>query len=121
MDNPLLPEGRSARLWGPSIFYVVVGIGFLVTLLVTMNKYPLFPFKMDSAEWASAWLLATIGDYYATAFCLCGIVFATEGFLSGGMWSLGILLLGSWVSCAYMVYRCFVHRSLVLSSNKKPD
>eukprot|EP00419_Tripos_fusus_P006118 CAMPEP_0172671354 /NCGR_PEP_ID=MMETSP1074-20121228/10865_1 /TAXON_ID=2916 /ORGANISM="Ceratium fusus, Strain PA161109" /LENGTH=115 /DNA_ID=CAMNT_0013488385 /DNA_START=157 /DNA_END=503 /DNA_ORIENTATION=+ len=49
-----------------------------------MSKYPLFPFRMDSAEWASAWLLATIGDYYATAFCLCGIVFATEGFLSGG-------------------------------------
>uniref|UniRef100_A0A7S1RVQ8 Uncharacterized protein n=1 Tax=Alexandrium catenella TaxID=2925 RepID=A0A7S1RVQ8_ALECA len=102
----------SAAGWG----YVLLGVAFAASLVVTLGQHPLFPFKPSSAAWSFAWLLQTIWDYYATALCLCGVIVATEGWATGGLWSLGILLLGSSFSCFYVATRLLRRGTIALRS-----
>mmetsp|Transcript_73428 Transcript_73428/g.203928 ORF Transcript_73428/g.203928 Transcript_73428/m.203928 type:complete len:244 (-) Transcript_73428:37-768(-) len=107
-------EFSPAVAWSTAGFYAITGIAFVFALVLTMLRHPLIPFQVDSAEWASAWLFTTIGDYYATALCLCGVVLASEGLWTGALWCMGILLLGSGFSCAYIIYRCAAHKTIAL-------
>ena len=68
----------------------------------------------DSKEWLVAWLVMTVGDYYGACLCLCGFIVVTEPLVPAIGWSLGCLLLGSPVCCAYMLYRLHTHRTLRL-------
>mmetsp|Transcript_83388 Transcript_83388/g.236328 ORF Transcript_83388/g.236328 Transcript_83388/m.236328 type:complete len:205 (+) Transcript_83388:73-687(+) len=106
------PQSIAASLagWG----YVLVGVAFAVSIVFTLRQHPLFPWKPQDAAWSFAWLLQTIWDYYATAICLCGVIVATEGPVVGLFWSLGILLLGSSFSCAYVAMRLFRRGTLAL-------
>eukprot|EP00416_Gambierdiscus_australes_P014803 CAMPEP_0171074084 /NCGR_PEP_ID=MMETSP0766_2-20121228/11919_1 /TAXON_ID=439317 /ORGANISM="Gambierdiscus australes, Strain CAWD 149" /LENGTH=211 /DNA_ID=CAMNT_0011530839 /DNA_START=76 /DNA_END=711 /DNA_ORIENTATION=+ len=104
--------GTGALLTGWA--YVLVGVAFAVSLVFTLKSFPLFPFKPQSAAWSFAWLLQTIWDYYATAVCLCGVIIATEGWAVGGLWSLGILLLGSSFSCVYVAMRLLKRGTLAM-------
>merc|ERR1711865_1255448 len=101
---------------GAIAFYSVVGTTFTVVLVVTMIQHPLFPLQLESAAWASSWLITTCVDYAAAAVCLCGIVLATESTLAGLLWSFAMLCLGSVFSCSYLVYRAMTHQSLSLGT-----
>merc|ERR1719436_1405324 len=96
--------------WG----FVLLGVAFAASLLYTLKSFPLIPWKPQDAGWSFAWLLQTIWDYYATALCLCGVVIATEGWGKGLLWSLGILLLGSSFSCAYVAARLLRRGTIAL-------
>uniref|UniRef100_A0A7S1B1Z2 Uncharacterized protein n=1 Tax=Noctiluca scintillans TaxID=2966 RepID=A0A7S1B1Z2_NOCSC len=109
-------EGTLRRPFVVAVFYVVVGVAFVTGFVTTCVHYPLFPFQLDSADWSSAWLIATIGDYYATSLCYCGIIIATEGLWPGVLWCAGVLFLGSGFSCLWVVYRVLAHKSLALKS-----
>mmetsp|Transcript_36793 Transcript_36793/g.67452 ORF Transcript_36793/g.67452 Transcript_36793/m.67452 type:complete len:139 (+) Transcript_36793:25-441(+) len=102
-------------IWGASAFYALIGVAFLCRLTWNLATYGLFPFQMDSAAWAGAWLITTVGDYYVVAFCFSGIVIATEGLARGLLWALAINLLGSPCACVYMIYRLLSQRSLALT------
>lgn len=96
-----IPSGTVAAAWA----YALLGIVFAASLVATVHRHPLVPFQPSSAAWSFAWLIQTIWDYYATALCLCGIVIATEGWPVGLFWCMGILLLGSSFSCAWISLR----------------
>ncbi|CAK0857125.1 unnamed protein product, partial [Prorocentrum cordatum] len=107
------PRGRpgaTAAGW----LYLALGAAFAASLVATCRRFPLVPLQPRSASWSFAWLLQTIWDYYATALCLCGVVIATEGWMAGTLWSLGILLLGSSFSCAYVALRLLRRGTLAL-------
>lgn len=76
-------------------FYAFLSIAFTIYLIVLLITKPLFPFRSDSAEWSSSWLLLAVFDYYHMAACFVGIVIATENRIAGIVWSLLILLLGA--------------------------
>lgn len=117
--DPLLTQGSpSVKIRLAIAFYSVAGCAFLIALILTMIQHPLVPFQLDSADWASAWLITTIGDYAATASCLCGIVLFTESTYAGLAWSFAMFCLGSVFSCAYMIYRSVKHESLSLREAK---
>ena len=86
-------------------FYLILGLAFLALLGHTLLAQPLVPFRMDSLEWTSAWLLTTIGDYYVATLCLCGIIVATDGPAVGGAWTLAACLLGSPCACVWVAWR----------------
>ena len=39
-------------------------------------------------------MVESVGDYYASSVCLCGVLIATDSPLRGGIWSLLVLVLG---------------------------
>lgn len=56
-------------------------------------------------------------DYYGLSLCFCGIILATEKRLAfGGLWCLGVLILGSPAACAYMALRA-AKASIVLRTS----
>jgi len=86
-------------------FYATVGVGFAIQLARTLFKYPMLPFRPDSASWSFAWLITTVFDYYGAALCLCGVILSSEGPLKGVLWSLGCCLLGTPVCCMWVISR----------------
>jgi len=56
-------------------------------------------------------------DYYGVSLCFCGIILATEKLTTaGGLWCLGVLILGSPIACVYMALRA-AKASLVLKNS----
>ena len=45
-------------------FYATIGVGFAIQLTRVLLKYPMLPFRPDSASWSFAWLITTVFDYY---------------------------------------------------------
>lgn len=85
-------------------FYAVLFIVTLSGLVSTCNKYPLFPFNMESLDWSNAWLITTILDYYGACLCFCGVVLSSEPSLKVGIaWTVGFCLLGSPVCCIWVL------------------
>ena len=85
-------------------FYTVLFIVTLSGLVSTCNKYPLFPFNMESLDWSNAWLITTILDYYGACLCFCGVVLSSEPSLKVGIaWKVGFCLLGSPVCCIWVL------------------
>jgi hypothetical protein len=82
----------------------------------TFLHFPLLPLKLDNIQWLNAWILASAMDYELLALVMGGIVCATEG-ASGVMWTLGIMLGGPEVACAYIGNRQFSRMSLALKPN----
>ena len=107
----ILPQ---ERLWAAMAFFAVLGVACFGALTSTLLAQPLFPFQLENRDWLVARLFMTVGDYYGAALCLCGFIVATEPTASAMAWSLGCLLLGSPVCCAYMLYRLYCHRTLRL-------
>ena len=104
-------------------FYVIVGLAFALYLGRTLFAFPLLPFQLDDVNWCAAWLLTTVGDYYASSVCLCGVLVATDGPLRGGIWSALVLVLGSPWACAWTAIRLWTHRTLACASaapSKRP-
>ena len=96
-------------------FYAAVGLGFFALLAWTLIRQPLFPLQPSNAAWASAWLFTTVCDYYASTFCLCGVILATEGLLEGVVWSLACCLLGSPFGCAWVISRLWKHGTIAIT------
>ena len=85
-------------------FYAVLFIVTLSGLISTCNKYPLFPFNMESLDWSNAWLMTTILDYYGACLCFCGVVLSSEpSFKVGIAWTVGFCLLGSPICCIWVL------------------
>ena len=104
-------------------FYVLVGLAFALYLGRTLFAFPLLPFQLDAVRMVREWLLTTVGDYYATSVCLCGVLIATDGPLRGGVWSALVLVLGSPWACAWTAIRLWTHRTLACASaapSKRP-
>merc|ERR1712087_709658 len=103
-----MPRSVAAQI----AFYSALGLCFFALLASTLMAHPLFPFRMDDVDWTAAWLLTTVGDFYTSTWCLCGVIIATDGVASGGLWSLAISLLGSPFACAWVSLRLHRHHSL---------
>ena len=97
-------------------FYATLAVSFAALLARTLSAQPLFPFQPDDAAWCSAWLFTTVGDYYVSTFCLCGVILWTDGAVYGTAWTLACCLLGSPSACAWVILRLCKHRTLALSS-----
>lgn len=86
--------------------YVLLGVACLTTLTITFRRHPLFPFRPSELAWCRAWLATTVADYYGAALPLCGVIVATSPTLAEGLtWSMGVLVLGSPVACAWAARR----------------
>ena len=86
------------------VLYACLFVFTLSTISLTLHHYPLFPFQTDSAEWVKTWLAATIVDYYGSTLCLCGVILSTaDSWWAGILWCVGCCLLGSPVSCAWIL------------------
>jgi hypothetical protein len=57
------PPSNGIRLYQGVL--IAVGLAFTGLLASTLWTHPLFPFQMEDLAWSNAWLLTTIGDYYA--------------------------------------------------------
>ena len=88
-------------LWYAALFCLTVA-----AIATTAYQYPLFPFQTDDLDWANAWLMATVIDYYGSTLCYAGVVMASEDtWWAGILWVVGFLLLGSPVCCAWAFLR----------------
>jgi hypothetical protein len=97
---------RVATLYGAT--------GLLMTAVLTfmLIEYPLLPFQPNQVKWVQTWLAYAVIDCCLISLCMGGIVYATEG-PPGIIWSLGILGLGTPVSCAYICSRIFWRKCLL--------
>ena len=104
-----------------ALFYTGLFVVTLSTISWTLYNYPLFPLQTNSLEWSNAWLAATVIDYYGSTLCLCGVIFATADSLwAASIWIAGCCLLGSPVSCAWIIYQVWGQkRSLRLANNAR--
>lgn len=98
-------------------FYAFICVAFTIYLIVMLVTKPLFPFRSDSAEWSSSWLLLAVFDYYHMAVCFVGIVIATENRISGIIWSLLVLILGAPFACLYTAKQIGIAGTLKLREN----
>ena len=85
--------------------YSALGVGFIGLLGYTLYHQPLFPFQLDDLGWCKSWLGTTVGDYYVVVASLSSIIVATENWMWGFVWILGMCLLGSPVACLYIIYK----------------
>jgi len=106
----MVPLGKYAAV----LFYAVLALIYAVLFIRTWANYPFIPLQTESAGWASQWLLTWVVNYYLAAFCVCGIVIASESWVVGIAVSLVILVLGAPFACAYLVYRVTRTRTLAL-------
>ena len=99
------------------VLYACLFVCTLSTISWTLHLYPLFPLQTDSAEWLKTWLAATVVDYYGSTLCLCGVILSTaDSWWAGILWCVGCCLLGSPVSCAWILYQIWgLKRSLRLA------
>ena len=98
--------------------YSSLAIAFIGLLGYSLYHQPLFPFMLDSLEWCRLWLGTTVGDYYLVVASLSSIVIATEGWMFGIIWVLGMCLLGSPVACFYIVFKVFKGSHLKISDSQ---
>jgi len=92
------------RIWTIT-FYCGLAAAFIGLLGFTNYYQPLFPFKLDNLEWCRLWLGTTVGDYYVVVISFSSFILATESWLHSILWVAGICLLGSPISCIYIVFR----------------
>lgn len=105
------------------LIYAVVGCVFLGRLIWTLWKHPLFPFfPTDDDQWAGAWLITTIFDYFTLVVCLSTIILWTEeSVVIGICWVLAINLLGSLFACIYLILRLEKANTVQLSNRPVVD
>ena len=96
-------------------FYYSLAIGFSLTFIGTYYFQPLFPLKLDSLEWCKMWLGTTVVDYHVIAICMSAITIGTEGWKYGGLWALGLNIIGSPIACFYVIYKLQKGSSLEIS------
>jgi hypothetical protein len=106
---------------GAMVFYAVYGTAFFISLaivgVVGIGTMPLFPLQTENLEWAQTWLVQTIFDYYGAAFCVCGVIIATERELSRGcMWVAAVCLLGCPNACLWATLQLYRNGHLCLAS-----
>ena len=101
------------------ILYSALAISFIGLLAYTLYYQPLFPFELDDIEWCKMWLGTTVADYYVLAASLSSIIVATEGWLFGVFWVLAICMIGSPVSCFYIVYKICKGTNLKISQERE--
>mmetsp|Transcript_37772 Transcript_37772/g.43145 ORF Transcript_37772/g.43145 Transcript_37772/m.43145 type:complete len:132 (-) Transcript_37772:250-645(-) len=95
----------------PAVFYSILLVITATTISWTCYNFPLFPFQIDSLEWSSTWLLATVVDYYGSTLCLCGIIIATEtSWIAKVLWPLGCCTLGSPICCLWILYKTVLQK-----------
>jgi len=131
--NPPAPKANkttSALEWNGisamsliAFFYLILFGVTLSTISWTLYNFPLFPLQTDSLEWSNTWLAATCVDYYGSTLCLCGIIIATaESWWTGILWVTGCCLLGSPVSCAWVLFQVWgKKRSLRLAETRNDN
>ena len=86
------------------VFYAILFVTTLSTLVTTCYNYPLFPIQYDSLESNKTWLITTVMDYYGACLCFCGVVLSTEtSWVTGLAWVTGFCLFGSPVCCIWML------------------
>ena len=102
--NNIMTVGYNRNKCPQLTFYSIVLLVTFITIFITAYNYPLFPLQPDSLSWCYNWLIATVIDYYGTALCLCGVILSSEDKWSRGLaWTAGVLLLGSPLSCLWVL------------------
>ena len=86
-------------------FYYSLAVGFALMFIGTYYFQPLFPLKLDSLEWCKMWLGTTVVDYHVIAMSMSAITIRTEGWKYGGLWALGLNMIGSPIACFYIIYK----------------
>ena len=86
-------------------FYGSLAIGFIFLFIGTNYLHPLIPLKLASLEWCRIWLGTTVVDYHIVAICLSAITIGTEGWKYGGIWALGMNMIGCPIACFYVIYK----------------
>ena len=100
------------------VAYPAIGLTFVALLVLTLFSHPLFPLQLNSLSWCRSWLLTTVADYYGAAFCLCGIILASEPPVPGVLWVFACCLLGTPGCCGYVFSRLFRHGTLRLGTRR---
>jgi hypothetical protein len=103
-----------------ALVFLLFGVAILTYLSTILSLYPLFDWATNDLQWVRAWLYMSVLDYYGASICLCCIAFYSETAILAVVWSLGFLLLGSPVCCAYICYRLVIHGPLSLDSQTLP-
>mmetsp|Transcript_101776 Transcript_101776/g.288216 ORF Transcript_101776/g.288216 Transcript_101776/m.288216 type:complete len:240 (-) Transcript_101776:91-810(-) len=85
--------------------YSVAGMAFTGALGWMLASRGLYPLQLADLGWMRSWLLFSTADYELSALCLCGVFLATDGLLLGALWSLGTIVFGAGVPCAYVAAR----------------
>lgn len=98
--------------------FLLFGSAILVYLCSVLAVFPLFDWAFTDLHWCQAWLWMTVVDYYGVACCLAAVAIYSESLVLGILWSLGFMLLGSPVCCAYVCYRLVIHGGLSLSEKR---
>ena len=102
MQHIMLSERNSIN--AAVVFYAILFVTTLSTLVTTCYNYPLFPIQYDSLEWNRTWLITTVMDYYGACLCFCGVVLSTEtSWVTGLAWVGGFCLFGSPVCCVWVL------------------
>ena len=103
----ILKTSTNMETWRIAVIicYSSLAVAFIGVLGYSCYYQPLFPFDLDSLEWCKLWLGTTVGDYYLVVASLSAIVIATENWILGIMWVLGMCLLGSPVACLYIAFK----------------
>ena len=104
--------------WGYSVAagYVVIGLAFAAKLVSSLIHFPLVPLATGDAEWANAWLITTVLDFYTIAVCVMGVIIATDNNWVSVAFCAGILLLTGPPGSAWVAQRLF--RKLPLALEK---
>jgi len=100
------------------VAYPAIGLTFVALLVLTLFSHPLLPLQLNSLSWCRSWLLTTVADYYGAAFCLCGIILASEPPVPGVLWVLACCLLGTPGCCGYVFSRLLRHGTLRLGTRR---
>lgn len=98
--------------------FLLFGGAILVYLCTILAAFPLFDWAITDIRWCQAWLYMTVLDYYGVACCLAAIAVYSESLVLGVLWSMGFMLLGSPVCCAYVCYRLVIHGGLSLTERR---
>ena len=101
--------------------FACLASGITIYLCLTLNETPLTEWATWDIQWSNNWLWMSTLDYYGAATCLTAIALSSEAQLPGLLWTVGFMVLGSPVCCAYVCYRCFYFKNLELSSNSNGD
>lgn len=105
-----------ALCWFVISLYTALGLTVMVLLFWCIEKYGISSLKLDDVDWTFHWLLEVTIEYYAACLSVCAVVVATEEKGYALLWVFGMLLFGSPVGCAYVIYRIYFHHSLAIES-----
>ena len=103
--------------WQPIVkaFYFTLSCAFIAIFVGTSYYHPLLPLKLDDLEWCKMWLGTTVIDYHVCATCMSAIAIRTDGWKYGGLWALGMNMIGCPIACFYIVYKISKGSTLELS------